>query len=99
MNLDTLRTTKEALKANEHFQGPNNLMASIDKQLSSAELLGDGGTLNGVSDNARTKIRASVAEIIAPDEITWMEGDDLIDMEVYAERALQEIQNRFERYV
>lgn len=98
MELDTLRATKNVVEAKESFQDSNNLIALLDKRLS-ADPSGDGNVVQGLSDDSRTKIRAAVAEIIAPDEITWIEGDVVIPMEVYIERALQDIRDRFGRYI
>lgn len=97
MDLDTLRAAKKVVEVKESFKDSNDLIASLDKRLS-ADPSGGGIIVQGLSDDMRTKIRAAVAEIIAPDEITWME-DDMIAMDLYAERALQDIRNRFERYI
>lgn len=99
MEIDTLRATKNVVEAKESFQDSNNLIALLDKRLSSADPSGHGNVVQGLSDDSRTKIRAAVAEIIAPDEITWIDGDVMIPMEVYIERALQDIRDRFERYI
>ena len=98
MDLDTLRAAKKVVEVKESFKDSNDLIASLDKRLS-VDPSGDGIIVQELSDDMRTKIRAAVAEIIAPDEITWMEDDDMIAMDVYAERALQDIRNRFERYI
>ena len=98
MDLDTLRAAKKVVEVKESFKDSNDLIASLDKRLS-ADPSGGGTIVQGLSDDMWTKIRAAVAEIIAPDEITWMEDDDMIAVDVYAERALQDIRNRFERYI
>jgi hypothetical protein len=97
MDKHTLQAANTAIRANDHCQNVQDLLHGIAQRLTSEDPQAPSHIEQAPSGSWQTTVRQSVQDIIFPAEITWMEGDDLLPDIKFADRALDEIKDRFTR--
>jgi hypothetical protein len=97
MDVDTLRTVKEAGLITDEGHEWTALLGEIDRQMFLMNT--DLTTADEPHDMNlwRQKVRTLTQEIISPDRVTWMDdGEGFADRQ-FAQRAVDDIKYRFER--
>lgn len=97
MNEHTLHAANAAIRANDHCENVQDLLRTIAQRLT----LNDSHTPNRIEEapvrSWRATLRLSVRDIVYPDEIIWIEDDDLLTEIEFAARVLDKIKDRFTR--
>jgi|ERR1700685_2929408 hypothetical protein len=97
MDVHALQAAKTAIQANGNCENVQELLDGIDQRLALKDPQSSGDAEQPPLGFWQVTIRQSVQDIVDPAEITWMEGDDHLSNGQFAERALDEIKERFTR--
>jgi len=102
MDLDTLRALKEANSTIDLGHQWAALGAEIERHISLTNPHSDRAADEPRAREVslwRQHVRTSTQEIIAPDQITWMDEDEGLTDDQFAQRAVDDIKERFGRLV
>lgn len=92
LDADTLQAIVNVVRTNGNVENAEDLLSYNVSQ--------DARAIRDVEEELltpwRQEVKQSVQDIIVPDEVDWMEDDDMIN-ESYADRALDTIRDRFTR--
>lgn len=91
--MPSLHTTKDVIRDNGNLENVQDLVDAIEKRLAPA----DHDVAPIPYTSWQIHARQCVQAIIVPDEVAWMEADDESLGRKFAERALDDIKNRFTR--
>lgn len=96
--MHSLQAAKTAIRTNCNHENVQELLDKIDQRLTSEDIQLSNVTEQPVSGLWHATVRQSVHDIIYPTEIAWMEGDEHLSDGKFAQRAVDEIKDRFTRY-
>jgi len=94
----TLQEAKDILSRPDETQG--TILRAVERQLVQARSLHSAKFDAPITDvDWRLRVKTSLGEILVPDDISWMEDDDTMTDQEYTKRILDDLCDRFERYV
>jgi hypothetical protein len=90
----TLQAVNTAIRSNDNCENVQDILDAIDERLKPKDPELSRDIERG---SWHATVRQLVQDIVDPVEIMWMEDDDILSDIQFADRALNEIKDRFTR--